>query len=54
MALPTTEARFPGRCDVCDGRIEEGDRVARLPDGDGWVHASCAVDEGYETTSGDD
>lgn len=48
-ALPTTDARFPGRCGVCDERYEEGDRIARLPGDEEWVHASCAVDEGYET-----
>lgn len=46
-SLPATEARFPGRCGVCDGRYEEGDRIAKLPGDEEWVHAACAAEEGH-------
>lgn len=35
----TFEARYGGRCGVCDGRIEEGDTVAY--EDDELVHADC-------------
>jgi hypothetical protein len=48
MALPVTEARFGGSCGLCDDRIEPGDRIARLPDDDEFVHAQCAENEGHD------
>jgi hypothetical protein len=48
VKLPTTEARFSSACGLCDDRIEEGDRIARLPDEEEFVHARCAELEGYE------
>lgn len=35
------EARYPGRCAVCDERIHKGDLVKY--EDDGLVHASCDV-----------
>lgn len=32
-------ARSPGQCAGCEGRIVEGDRIARAADRPGYVHA---------------
>jgi hypothetical protein len=34
----TRAARYPGRCDYCDGPIRPGDRIRA--DGGIWIHAS--------------
>jgi hypothetical protein len=49
--LPSVEAEFQGRCSACDEPIFPGERIARLPDDDEWVHADCARNEGYEVSS---
>lgn len=33
------EARYPGQCVRCEGRITEGDLIARAADATGYVHA---------------
>lgn len=40
---PWFEARHPGRCSACDGRIEPGDRIRA--DGEGGYLCGC-VDDG--------
>jgi hypothetical protein len=53
VALRTTEARLSSRCGCCDEMIEPGDRIARLPEDDEFVHADCAVEEGHDVEDGD-
>jgi hypothetical protein len=40
---PWFTARFPGRCDGCDGRIHEGDQI-RSDGQDGWLCSECGDD----------
>ena len=37
--VSTFEARFPGRCGVCDGRIHPGDQATCVEDE--IAHATC-------------
>ena len=35
------EAVYPGMCVRCEGRIVEGDRIARAADASGYVHVEA-------------
>ena len=39
------EARFPGYCEECEGRIRVGDEIMPTEDGD-WTHAKCVPPPG--------
>lgn len=35
------DARVPGQCARCVHRIEQGDAILRVTDGDGYIHLAC-------------